>query len=345
MPLRPLLTTRCLMSLSFLFGLALAAPHALADDAKPPIPLPGDAADVEYTPDTDSGMLQFNSNTSPKDLAAFYKDAMKTAGWKESPSVIHNDKMQVLDFNKGDKELELTLMKMGDHTMVNGTGEGLAGKPSQTADAGGSGDNGGSAGDAPTAPKTFTAEDKDGYPVPSDHTSVGSESSIFRKSVIVTVDGQVMDLVAFYQDQMPKKGFTSTEEHTAPDKAMLMYDTPNGPLTVTIVKEGDSSATATLSISDKAAASKSKLFPKPGQVKIGLGNINPSAVDVTVNGKKIKVPGGAGSKSPDGPTMDVAPGDITVEMKGAPPEVLKTGPNQIWLVMVGPGGLLPVQAY
>ena len=327
-------------TLALIAALSFAQPHAWADDAKPPIPVPDDASDLNYTPDSDSGTLEFNSATAPKDVAAFYKDAMKKAGWKETPSVIHNDNMQVLDFSKGGKELELTIMKMGDQTMVNGTGEGLAGTPAQSADSSDSGSGSNDVG----APKTFTAEDKDGYPIPSDHSSAGSESSIFRKSVMVTTEARVQDLVAFYENELPKKGFTTMSEHTAPDNALPVYDTPNGPLSVAIKQEGDN-ATATLSISDKAAASKSPLFPKPGQVKIGLGNINPGAVDVTVNGKKIKVPGGAGSKSPDGPTLDVAPGDIKVEMKGGDPVTVTAGPDQIWLVMVGPGGLLPIQAY
>lgn len=344
MPLRPLLTSLRLVSLSALIALAVASPRAMADDAKPPIPLPGDAADVEYTPDTDDGTLEFNSATPVGDVTAFYKDAMKRDGWKETPSVIHNDNMQLLQFSKSGKQLQLTIMKMGDHTMVNGTGEALAGTPVKSADAGDSGDSSGGSGGSTGAPKTFTAEDKDGYPVPSDHSAVGSESSLFRKSINVTTEARVQDLVAFYQDQLPKKGFTTVSEHTAPDNALLVYDTPNGPLSVSIKQEGDN-ATATLSISDKAAASKSPLFPKPGQVKIGLGNMSPSAAEVSVNGKKVKVPAGAGSKGPDGPTVDVAPGKIKVEMKGAPAETIDAGADQIWLLMVGPGGLLPVQAY
>jgi hypothetical protein len=100
-----------------------------------------------------------------------------------------------------------------------------------------------------------------------------------------------------------------------------------------------------LSTRDKDAASKSPLFPKPGQVKIGLGNINTKAADVVVNGKHVKVPGGAGAKAPDGPTLDVPPGQIKIELKGTDPQTIDAGPDQIWLVMVGPGGLLPVQAY
>jgi hypothetical protein len=319
----------------------------LVDDtaeAKPPVPVPDDATSVNY--DADSGSLEFESPSAPKKLADFYREEMKKLGWKVQPMVINQDNMVNLDFEKGDQSLNFTMMKMGEHTTFQGQGDGLQGKAQASADSGASAsaDSSSATSDA-SASKTLTAEDKDGYPVPSEHSMLGSESSLFRKSINVTTHAQVQDLIAFYQDQLPKKGFTTVSEHTAPDNALLVYDTPNGPLSVAIKQEDSENASATLSISDKTAASKSPLFPKPGQVKIGLGNINDKAAEVSVNGKKIKVPGGAGAKAPDGPTLDVAPGKIQVELKGAPPETIDAGPDQIWLVMVGPGGLLPIQAY
>ncbi|MBG1231462.1 hypothetical protein [Aestuariivirga litoralis] len=335
-----------LFSLTLFATLTLASHYVRAEDAKPPIPIPDGVEDLSYSPDAASGTLDYTSTTSVKDLAAFYKTEMKKAGWKESPSVIHNDNMQVLMFKKDGKDVNLTIMQMGDHAMINGTGDGLAGdgKPTDSADSGDSGDSDSGNADAGGSKVALVAEDKDGYPVPTEHSMLGSESSIFRKSINVTTSASVIDLTAFYQNELPKKGFTTTSEHTGEDNVVLVYDTPNGPLTVAIKKEGDG-ASATLSISDKAAASKSPLFPKPGQVKLALGNINDSAAEVSVNGKKVKVKGGAGAKAPDGPTMDVAPGDIKIEVKGAPPEIIKAGPDQIWMVMVGPGGLLPIQAY
>jgi hypothetical protein len=324
----------------------------LVDDAaaKPPVPLPGDADSVEY--DQDAGSLQFNSATPPKQIADFYRDEMKKLGWKLEPTVINQDNMVNLEFNKDGKNLNFTMMKMGDHTMFQGEGEGLQSKSVANADQGSSSSSSSSVSSSASSDSNgassggpLTAEDSNGYPVPSEHSMLGSESSLFRKSINVTTHAQVQDLVAFYQDQLPKKGFTTISEHTAADNALLVYDTPNGPLSVSIKQEDSDNASATLSISDKTAASKSPLFPKPGQVKIGLGNINDKAAEVSVNGKKVKVPAGAGAKAPDGPTLDVAPGKIQVELKGAPPETIDAGPDQIWLVMVGPGGLLPIQAY
>ena len=80
-------------------------------------------------------------------------------------------------------------------------------------------------------------------------------------------------------------------------------------------------------------------------MKIALGNITEKAATVKIGGKSVKVPAGAGTKAPDGPTIDIAPGTIKAEMQGVQSETIAAGPDQIWMVMVGPGGLLPVQAY
>lgn len=319
-----------------------------AADAKPPVPVPDDAASVNY--DASSGSLEFESPSAPKKLADFYRVEMKKLGWAVQPTVINQDNMVNLEFTKGDASLNFTMMKMGDHTTFQGEGDGLATKTEASADSSASSsssasaDSSSSSSDA-SASKTLTAEDKDGYPVPSEHSMLGSESSIFRKSINVTTHAQVQDLVAFYQDQLPKKGFTTISEHTAPDNALLVFDTPNGPLSVSIKQEDSENASATLSISDKKAASKSPLFPKPGQIKIAIGNITEKDAEVTIGGKKIKVPAGAGTKAPDGPTLDLPPGKIDVALKGGAGDSFQAGPDEIWMAMIGPGGFLFVQAY
>lgn len=337
------------------FSSALTAPTwaqpmpgiILVDDAtaaKPPVPVPDDASSVNY--DASAGSLEFETPTEPKKIADFYRNELKKLGWAVQPTVINQDNMVNLEFSKGGQNLNLTMMKMGDHTLFTGQGDGLEDKSQANADtsASASADSSSSSGDASTS-KALTPEDKDGYPVPSEHSMLGSESSLFRKSINVTTHAQVQDLVAFYQDQLPKKGFTTVSEHTASDNALLVFDTPNGPLSVSIKQEDSENASATLSISDKTAASKSSLFPKPGQIKVAIGNITEKAAEVTIAGTKIKVPAGAGTKAPDGPTLDLPPGKIEVALKGGAGDSFQAGPDQIWMAMIGPGGFLFIQAY
>jgi hypothetical protein len=77
-------------------------------------------------------------------------------------------------------------------------------------------------------------------------------------------------------------------------------------------------------------------------VKLIFGNMSDNPAEVTVAGKKIKLAPGQGSKGPDGPTLDVKPGELTATMKGAK-ETFTAGPDEIWMVGVGPGGLITMK--
>ncbi len=313
----------------------------LVDDSKatPPIPLPPDAENMNY--DAESGSLQFDSATGPKELAQFFRDAMKKLGWTAEPSVIDQENMVDVMFSKGEDQLNFTMMKMGDHTQFSAEGEALASKAA--ADSSAASDSSAQVENGNTL-LTFT--DKDGLPVPNEGVSSGSESTIFRHSISATVAAKVAVVVDMYRKELSAKGWKEVEDKTkiSDDAATVIFDTPNGPATLTVKRDG-SDTSLQLGISDKLAASKSPLFPKPGQVKVALGNITEKTVTVKIGGKAIKVKALAGSKAPDGPMIDIAPGTFKAEMQGVQTETIEAGPDQIWMIMVGPGGLLPIQAY
>ena len=63
----------------------------------------------------------------------------------------------------------------------------------------------------------------------------------------------------------------------------------------------------------------------------------------------IKVAAGAGTKSPNGPTLDLPPGkyNYSIMLPGKPvqSDAVDVGPDEIWGLMIGPGGVLALQAY
>ena len=67
------------------------------------------------------------------------------------------------------------------------------------------------------------------------------------------------------------------------------------------------------------------------------------------NNKSVKVAPGAGTKAPDGPTLDLAPGKYkySIKLPGKPlqNDEVELGANEIWGLMIGPGGVLALQAY
>jgi hypothetical protein len=94
--------------------------RALADTTKP---LPETAENVKF--DGADGKLEFDSASSVKALAAFYRGSLKSLGWKEQPSVINKSNMVVMAFSKGGKELSFTAMQMGPKVNVSADGSGL----------------------------------------------------------------------------------------------------------------------------------------------------------------------------------------------------------------------------
>ena len=80
-----------------------------------------------------------------------------------------------------------------------------------------------------------------------------------------------------------------------------------------------------------------------------FGNINPAEAVITFNGKRLKVASGAGTKAPDGPMLDVPPGKYKYSAKlpgvASGSEEVELHADETWGLMIGPGGVLALQAY
>jgi hypothetical protein len=321
----------------FLAGLISLATPALADDAKPPLPMPDDASGVTY--DGESGSLTFSTAKPVKDVAALYRDFAKQHGWKEQPSVINKDNMAVLTFMAGgDNVANITVMKMGEQSQVTAEGPALeskggTGEQAQAADP---------AGATPTAAPPLVAIDKDGLPIPDGLGNMGSTRTAFSHAVNFSAPNSVADIVAFYRAELGKKGWKEDSAKIADTEAELSFTTPDGPAKL-VVKRGSDMSDAELTVTEKAKAAASPLAPKPGMVKLVFGNMSDKAADVTIAGKHVKMTPGQGAKGPDGPTLEVKPGKLSASVKGAKPEDFEAGPDEIWMVGVGPGGLMVVK--
>jgi hypothetical protein len=89
------------------------------------------------------------------------------------------------------------------------------------------------------------------------------------------------------------------------------------------------------------------MAPKPGQVKMMFGNVMGADAVFTINKQTIKV--AAGAKGADGPTIDLPPGKYKVVVKvagqAATTEETNVAADETWGLLVGPGGVLPLQMY
>ena len=143
-------------------------------------------------------------------MVAFYRAAMKSLGWKEQPSVITRPILVELDFSKGKKGVEFTIMRMGSSVNVTADGSALvnpAGK-SAVADADAHGDAATAQAAPPGSDRELEAEDSGGLPVPKEHTMSEGAQSPFRHQVTASVPADLPTVLAFYRRELGKLGWT-----------------------------------------------------------------------------------------------------------------------------------------
>jgi hypothetical protein len=332
-------------------GLSDEPLRALADSSTP-VPLPENAENVKF--DGADGRLEFNSSSSVKAVAAFYRGSLKSQGWKEKPSVINQPNMAVMEFSKGNKALSFTAMQMGPKVRVSADGSGLV-MANATAAAGKT-----STGPADKAvAETLEADPDSALPVPKQRTmtSIGTakmpgSDAPFRRELEASIPAELNTVLAFYRSELGKRGWQETAEGAVvkPDQAQLAFTSPDGPATL---KLGRKNGETSINLAQKypAAAAKADVVPKPGQSKLLFGNIGKSDATVSINKQTIKIAAGAGGpQSPRPPMIDLPPGKYQYALKIGPGPArnnqIEIGAGDSWGVMIGPGGdVLPLQMY
>jgi hypothetical protein len=322
-----------------------AALRKLAEN-KAPVPMPDTAEDVEF--EGADGKLEFNSASSVKAVADFYRSVMKEQGWDSRSSVINNANMVVLNFAKAGTAVSLTIMRMGNKTNVSADGSGLkiasakSDVPASTTES--------AKVSPPASAEDLEAEESGGLPLPKRHTMSDGTKTPFRRDLKASVPLNLNDVLGFYRRELgtlnwkeESKGAVVTADNVA-----IRYTTADGPAVLKLGRK-DGETSVSLVVKNPNEASKVGILPKPGQVKILFGNINDADAAITFNNKAIKVAAGAGTKAPDGPTLDVPPGKYkySIKLPGKPlqSDEVVLGADEIWGLMIGPGGVLPLQAY
>ena len=338
------------------------APLRALADSPAPVPLPENAENVKF--DGADGRLGFNSASSVRAVAAFYRGSLKAQGWKEQRSVINQANMVVMNFSKGGKALSLTAMQMGPRVKVSADGTGLVvanAKTAAKADASGvqtSNEPGPKAGPK-AADEVLEAEPDSVLPVPKQRTlrtlgtgKMPGSDAPFRRELEASVPATLNSVLVFYRSELGKRDWKETAEGAVvkPDRVQLAFTSPDGPATL---KLGRSKGETSVNLVQKypAAAVKADVVPKPGQSKLMFGNIGSSEATVSINKQTIKVAAGAGGpRSPRPPMIDLPPGKYRYALRiaGGPARTnqIEIAAGDTWGVMIGPGGdVLPMQMY
>ncbi|MCZ8163889.1 MAG: hypothetical protein O9315_17940 [Beijerinckiaceae bacterium] len=192
-------------------------------------------------------------------------------------------------------------------------------------------------------------EDVGGLPIPKPYSSKAQTRTPWRQEAQARVSADLASVTNFYRQELASLGW---KEAGAPkitaSRAEMPYTSPEGPILVTLESKGKTTEISVL-LRKEAEVRKAGIMPKAGQAKILIGNVMDSESTIVFGGKSIKVGAGVGAKAPDGPSLDVPPGDhrLTIRSPGKPDEteVVTVKAGDIWGFLIGPGGGLPLQVY
>ena len=161
---------------------------------------------------------------------------------------------------------------------------------------------------------------------------------------------KLASVLAFYRRELGKRDWKEDASKAVikDDTAELRFATADGPAVMKLARaNGDT--TVSLVVRDEDKAKKSGMMAKPGRTKLLIGIFSTKRRSSPSPARRSKFPAGAGSKGPDGPTLDVAPGKYPYKLKGAGSagsnDPVEVGADEIWGLMIGPGGVLPLQMY
>jgi hypothetical protein len=331
--------------------------RALVDNTRP-VPLPENAENIKF--DGADGRLEFDSSSSVRAIAAFYRASLKAQGWREQPSVINKSSMVVMDFSKGGKAMSFTAMQMGPKVNVSADGSGLVMANAKMAAKSGTGSAQTVA--EPTSKTTdqpLEADPESALPVPRQHTmtSLGTgkmpgSDAPFRRELEASIPADLSAVLAFYRSELGKRGWKESADRAVvkPEEVQLAYTAPDGPA---LLKLGRSNGETSVSLAQKypAEAVKANVMPKPGRAKLVLGNMGGSAADLTINKQTIKIaPGAGGPQSPDRPMLELPPGkyQYSVRLAGRPAKnnTVEVTAGDAWGLMIAPSGeVLALQIY
>jgi hypothetical protein len=317
-----------------------AALSAMTTPTNSPIAVPETAENPDF--DRGRGDLKFNTTSGVKEIAAFYRAAMKPLGFKELPTAIDDDRMAALDFVRGGKRLSISILQVGSRTNVRSYGPGLlalADQPApQTAKSG-----------APAPLEDLEADDTDGLPVPKKHTLSSGGKSPFRTDREATVTASLESTLAFYRRELGKLGWKEQSKGAVvtPQRVALSFAAPTGPGTLKLARDN---ANTTVDLSQRAPDQAAKLgvVALPGKGRIMLGSVLTSEAVVTISRQTIKLAPGAG-KTGGGPKLDLAPGkyrmSVTIAGKPAFDQEVTVVVGETTGLLIGPSGGLPLQVY
>jgi hypothetical protein len=204
-----------------------------------------------------------------------------------------------------------------------------------------------------SATSVLEAEEKEGLPVPEDYNAYTGEQSPFRRGLTATSPSKLVDVLQFYRVELGARQWAELPATVAPteEQADLMFTNPEeGTLSLKLTRNGEGGTDIALVIRDEVAAKEAGALPPAGKDRIYFANPNEAEVTFTIAGQEVTVPVDApGMSIADATFIDAAPGKIafTLTQPGLDPaqDEIEVGEGEVWILVAGPFGAFPIQAY
>ncbi|MBR0783822.1 hypothetical protein [Bradyrhizobium iriomotense] len=201
--------------------------------------------------------------------------------------------------------------------------------------------------------------DDTGLPLPEGWALTTAKNSPLIRSVYAETPRDFATVLGFYRTELSERGWTENDNAVLePDRAVIAFTTAHGPALLRLSRQDD--RTITELSQRKRAVATAGLQPKPGQVRLMLGNKTDDNAVITVAEQTIKLAAHAGEKLansdsaagelPDSQKIDLPPGryKITLKVDGSAAESreFEVAANETWGLLAGTDGvLLPMRLY
>jgi len=309
---------------------------------------PPDAQKLAY--DADYGSISYISPTDMETAIEFYRQSLSAEGWQEDKDFFSiSETFSFVIFYKDGETIQVDLFKLDDEIEVTvdiSSALSLLGRMESgtlTGDDNSTGDSG-----------PLSLVEEEGFLVPSDNTHWQPEDwqSDLRQTAAFASPSDIDALVELYETELPKQGWEFIGYSMAGLEAHLYFEGADGQeFFVDLKSEGSLTGVELVIRNPAAAAEIGMVMPPDGQGRIYFGSVVEEEATVTVEGQDLTLPPGDMMETlDDAQYVDVSPGAYTVTadipgMDEAASEEVEVGDGEVWTVLVGPGGLLPIQAY
>ncbi|MBX9646624.1 MAG: hypothetical protein K2X57_06165 [Xanthobacteraceae bacterium] len=198
-----------------------------------------------------------------------------------------------------------------------------------------------------------------GLPRPRPWLLTTAKNSPFIESVHIETPLDLAGVLRFYRAELSKRGWSENDGAVVePAGAVIAFTTSDGPALLRLTRQDDRTI-ADLS-RRKPAATNAGVLPRPGQVKLRLGNATDEEAVITVNGQTIKLAARAGikltdtpaigPKSSDGQEIDLPPGKYKVTLKvaggAAQNREFEVAADETWGLLASSAGVpIPLHLY